>query len=251
MRFTINPNLPDGKVCTAALGNEAIAEELKRFGVQGVLVPPCAQLPAPVASHADMLLHHLGGPSVVLNGHSPELCAQLRALGMQVQIGSARLTQKYPGDAAYNYCRLGNRLIGNFKRAKPEQLIAEYCARHGIQWIHTNQGYGKCSVCIVDETSVVTADEGIAAVLEQEGIEVLRIRPGFLLLPGYDTGFIGGCCGKIGQNLLYFTGKLSSHPDGETIRAFAGKRGVRVIEGASDVLLDIGGILPLTQRSSQ
>lgn len=251
MRFLVNPNLPDGKVLTAALGNAAIAEDLRRFGIQGVLVPPCPQLPAPVASHADMLLHHLGGPSLVLNGHSSELCAQLRELGMQVRIGSAHLTQKYPGDAAYNYCRLKNRLIGNFKRAKPEQLIAEYCVRHGIQWIHTNQGYARCSTCVVDETSVVTSDEGIAAVLEQEGIEVLRIRSGFIRLPGYDTGFIGGCCGKIGPDLLYFTGKLSSHPDGETIRAFAGKRGVQVVEGAANVLLDIGGILPLTQRSSQ
>ena len=121
----------------------------------------------------------------------------------------------------------------------------------GIQWIHTNQGYARCSTCVVDETSVVTSDEGIAAVLEQEGIEVLRIRPGFVRLPGYDTGFIGGCCGKIGQDLLYFTGKLSSHPDGETIRAFAEQRGVHVVEGAASALLDIGGILPLTQRSSQ
>lgn len=247
LAFLTIPHLPDSPVLAAAAGQAFVCRDLARLGVRPLLVPPCRDLAAPVQSHADMLLHHLGGPEVAVHGYSSRLVDSLSAFGLHPRIGSSPLTQKYPGDVAYNFCRLGNRLAGNFKRAKPEQCIADYCAENGVIPLHTNQGYAKCSVCILDERAVITADPSIARRLSSEGIAVLKIRPGFIRLDGYSTGFLGGCCGKLAPGLLYFTGKLSSHPDGEEIRAFAAGRGVGIVEGERCELVDVGGILPLIQ----
>ena len=66
-------------------------------------------------------------------------------------------------------------------------------------------------------------------------------------MPGYDTGFIGGCSGKLAPDKMAFAGQLSSHPDGELIRAFILDCGISVTELKKGPLLDVGGILPLLQ----
>ena len=76
---------------------------------------------------------------------------------------------------------------------------------------------------------------------------MLLIRPGWIKLPGYNTGFLGGSCGKLSPDKLAFTGQLSSHPDGKAIRAFLEQRGVAAVELSHGPLVDTGGILPLKE----
>ena len=84
--------------------------------------------------------------------------------------------------------------------------------------------------------------------LRTKGFAVLLIRPGHIALPGYDTGFIGGCCGKLAPDKLAFAGALSSHPDGERMREFLHSRCVAPVELRESPLVDVGGILPLRER---
>ena len=84
--------------------------------------------------------------------------------------------------------------------------------------------------------------------LRTKGFAVLLIRPGHIALSGYDTGFIGGCCGKLAPDKLAFAGTLSSHPDGERMREFLHSRGVAPVELREGPLVDVGGILPLRER---
>ena len=44
---------------------------------------------------------------------------------------------------------------------------------------------------------------------------------------------------------MAFAGQLSSHPDGELIRAFLKSQGISAVELRKGPLLDVGGILPL------
>lgn len=82
----------------------------------------------------------------------------------------------------------------------------------------------------------------------KNGLEVLLVSKGDVLLPGREYGFIGGCCGLIAPDIMLFNGDLSSHGDADRIRAFLSSFGVSVEETGHFPLTDIGGILPLAEK---
>ncbi len=61
-------------------------------------------------------------------------------------------------------------------------------------------------------------------------------------LPGYDTGFIGGTSGRVGDEII-FNGDLSAHPDCQAIRQFIEERGLKVRYFSGYPLRDIGSII--------
>jgi hypothetical protein len=94
----------------------------------------------------------------------------------------------------------------------------------------------------VDEDSIITYDRGIAKAAEAAGINVLTVDPGHVELPGYDTGFIGGTSGRVGDEII-FNGDLSAHPDCQAIRQFIEERGLKVRYFSGYPLRDIGSII--------
>ena len=109
--------------------------------------------------------------------------------------------------------------------------------------IDVRQGYTKCSTVVVDENSIITYDEGIVkACAPYRDLDVLQIAPGFVRLDGFDTGFIGGASGRVGNEII-FNGDLFSHPDFNSIVSFIEKRGLVCRWFADYKLTDIGSIL--------
>ena len=140
----------------------------------------------------------------------------------------------YPCDASLCACAVGKRLIHS-RHVSDEAILREFCG----EYIDVRQGYARCSVCAVDDSSVITADAGIAAAAERAGITVLRISPGHVALDGFSYGFIGGasfCCGST----VYFTGSLAAHPDGSRIADFISARGKASVCLTDMQLFDIG-----------
>ncbi len=147
----------------------------------------------------------------------------------------------YPGDVAFNAACTGKYFIHNTKLTNP-QLLQEAKAM-GMEIIHVRQGYTKCSIVVVNETSIITYDKGIAAACSAyPELDVCLVRPGFVRLDGYDTGFIGGASGRIGNEII-FNGKLSAHPDFEKIVQFVESKGLFVKYFEQYELTDIGSIL--------
>ena len=111
------------------------------------------------------------------------------------------------------------------------------------------QGYTRCSACVLGENAIITADPSISEAAERAGLDVLRIQPGHISLPGYEYGFIGGCTGLLGPGLLGVCGCLENHPDGGRMLDFAEAHGVRVltIPTPDGRLWDIVGIVPLAE----
>ena len=115
--------------------------------------------------------------------------------------------------------------------------------------ISSRQGYSRCSVCVVNDNAIITADEGICRSAEARGVDVLKIRPGYIDLPGFDYGFIGGASFKISDTKLAFTGRLDRHPDAERIIEFVSLHNVDIVYITDKPAFDIGGVIPITEAS--
>lgn len=116
--------------------------------------------------------------------------------------------------------------------------------------IPVKQGYSKCSICVVNESAVITDDESVFAAAGNFLNDVLFVSKGSIGLKGYNYGFIGGCSGKISDNKIAFNGRIESHTDSNQIIDFLQKHSVEPVELTNSKLLDIGGILPLMQRKA-
>ena len=248
MRFLKNPNLPESEVGLAAVSGtyDEVIRSLRRFGVEAVLTGPRRSLDEAVRCHADMLCHPLGGARIVVARGEKELRARLESRGFTVTESVSEIEGPYPNDAALNAAQIGNRLIANPQIL--DRTILEYCRESGIELLPVRQGYAKCSVAVVDENSILTPDAGIAAAASAAGLDVLKIRPGFVGLPDHPYGFLGGACGMIGRKWLAFAGDLRTHPDCEKIEAFLKAKQIEVVCLCGGPLRDVGGILPLMER---
>ena len=179
----------------------------------------------PISNHPDIFLCKMG-----ITDDAPVFAAKEKELG-----------NKYPKDIAFNAACTGKYFIHNLDHTNPKLLQAAKML--GMELIHVRQGYAKCSIVIVNEQSIITYDAGIVkACKAYPQLQVLQVSPGHVLLPGYDTGFIGGASGRIGDEVI-FNGNLSAHPDFVHIRQFIEERGLRCTWFPDYPLTDIGSIL--------
>ncbi|WNX87619.1 hypothetical protein RVY71_15545 [Emergencia timonensis] len=151
------------------------------------------------------------------------------------------LGRDYPSDVAFNAACTGRYFIHNLSYTNEKLLLA--AKEMGMTLIDVGQGYTKCSIVVVAEDAIITYDEGIIrACSKYPELEVLQVSPGFVRLDGYDTGFIGGCSGRVGNEVL-FNGDLFAHPDFQRIVTFIEKRGLTCRWFPDYKLTDIGSIL--------
>lgn len=161
-------------------------------------------------------------------------------LNLDIIMAENPVSCEYPHDIGLNAAMFGDNLICNIERTN--EKILDYAKQTKKNIIGVKQGYAKCSVCIVDESSIITSDESVYKKASQNNINVLLIQKGHINLDGYDCGFIGGCSGLINKNKLAFTGNIKLHPDYENIKSFCGGRGVEAVSLSKEKLYDYGSI---------
>ena len=247
MSFLSSPHLPEKRVTHMAVSIQypELIESLSRWGISSVPVPSYKGLDAPVSSHADMLLHPLGGNELLCAHNDQGLRGQLRALGFVLIEPAYQLEKNYPKDIGLNALSLGYHAFGKSSALDP--VLINYWKEQGKKLIPVRQGYTKCSCCVIDESHVICSDRGIAKAMEQVGISVLPVETKGILLEGYSCGFIGGCAGKLAPDEICFTGCLSLHPQGQEIKKFLKSCGVFWRELSHRPLTDVGSLIPLRQ----
>ncbi len=125
----------------------------------------------------------------------------------------------YPHDTPYNCLVIGKRVFHRVESTDP--VVLEEIRRQGFCSIPVRQGYAACSTLAVSEQAAITADEGMAKAMTEQGIEVFRLSPGDIRLLGYPYGFIGGSGGCISENEVLFFGT----PQAEGLDLFLEKHG--------------------------
>ncbi len=248
-RFVSEPNLPD--TCSSLIYGEKYVQKLRKaldsLHIESVFLPDNPDIDPRLSGHADLSILHAGGEKLFLAPYleGSAFAAQLHKRGAQIIFPVSSQASAYPHDAQMNCCLVGNRVICNQKTASFE--IVEYLTiEKRKHLILCRQGYSRCAVCVVDDSSIITADGGIAAAAQADGLQVLFIQPGFIRLDGFSYGFIGGASFKLAADRLAFTGNIDGHPDREAILGFLMERGIEPVFLSREPAFDIGSAVPIT-----
>lgn len=216
-------------------------EPLRRRGLEPLYLPENPCVDPRLAGHADLSVFRKGERIWLAPWlRDTEVPEKLMNLGYSVTFAKISLGQAYPMDAALNLCSVGNYLLAA-KNAHPADIVNNLTSVEGMRPVWIRQGYARCSCCVVDETSLITADRGIASACEAVGLQVLLISPGSVALPGFAYGFVGGASFFVSEKSIAFTGSLQGHPDGDRILRFLDARGVTAQPLSAGPLVDIGG----------
>ena len=212
---------------------------LFELGGEGFEIPECPRLDKPVAYHPDMLFSELSDGTIVTEGaYYSENKAFFESLPFHHRIKpvATELAPKYPFDVAFDVVRHSGLVIGKTQYIAPE-IIADAAAA-----VDVKQGYALCSV-LKAETFAVTAYKSLYNALVDNNCETLLISGKYIVLNGYDCGFIGGAsCVVEKLKTVVFFGNLEMHEDFLKIKEFIESRGYKIMYPKDMPLEDFGGV---------
>ncbi len=218
----------------------ALLEALEGRGFTLVPVPVHPSIDPPIASHADLQLY-IDRETAICSNLLRDAYADQELVFLKEAIAPEQEpTSPYPHDSPLNLVCMDGRLICN-ARTVPVEILE----RIGKKPLSVHQGYTKCSVLPISERSFITEDMGICRAATKEGYDVLLIRKGFVALPGFPYGFIGGAASYAPRRSLdeiYFCGEITRHPDWDRIRTFCKQYKREPISLMTAPLMDVGTV---------
>ncbi|WP_024620209.1 DUF6873 family GME fold protein [Metaclostridioides mangenotii] len=250
MKFTKKPFVVEGTLALALVDKrlpKSMEEDLSRRNIELIKTIGCDGVNESINCHPDICICNLGNGDIVVE---PSMYNRYESLLKKYKFnvikGETRLKGKYPHDIAYNVAIVGDYAIHNFKHT--DKKIIEFIDNKGLKKINVEQGYTKCSICIVDDKSVITSDKGIYNKVNETEIDCLLIEPGYIELFDMNYGFIGGCSGLISNDKLAFFGDVRKHPSFDDIKLFLDGKNKKIVVLGKEDLLDLGSLVPIMTK---
>ncbi len=219
------------RVYISEKANELLKEYLKQKGCELVEIKARGIVHPAVDTHPDIYYCKLGAEpgDKIFQG---DIC---------------ELGYEYPEDVKFNAACVGRYFIHNLRYTSEKLLQAANCFKK----VDIKQGYAKCNIVVVDNSGLITSDDGICKALEHiPDIDVLKVTKGHVKLEGFEYGFLGGASGRVGRELV-FNGNLEKHPDFRRIKDFVISRGIDLKYFREYELEDIGSIIEETDDKKE
>lgn len=236
------PHLPESKVQHIIIGEKyryLLENALITHNLEPIWLKSNPHVDERLSGHADLSAVHIG-KSIILSEYLKS-CERIHNI-INVEYVPDSKQAVYPYDAGLNFCIVADKLFYNPKSATA--AAAKSGCKHLIA---VKQGYAKCSICVVDENSIITSDKRIAEKAESFGMDALYLPEPFVKLDGFDHGFIGGASFKISKSELAFTGAIEDTNIKSKIESFLSERGIKPIYLTDKPIFDIGSAIPLTE----
>lgn len=177
--------------------------------------------------------------------------------GFNMLAGNAEVGNAYPEDVPYNIALVGRNAVHNFNYT--DKNLLAYLKGADFNFVHVNQGYSKCSTCVLTEDACIVSDIGIARALIDAGIDVLYVsEPDIKLLKRTNsifideermrfeysdmTGFIGGAMVRLGDTVILFGDKCNL-VNGGKIQKFIENKGLKFHDFEGLDIIDYGGVI--------
>lgn len=208
--------------------------------VAGIAAHP--DLPVPEKHHADMQFSKIND-NILICAPGTTFENDIN-LNLNIITGSNILNSKYPHNIAYNILRCDKFIIHNTKYTATE-IISEAKA-NALCIVDCKQGYAGCSSISVplkhNSTLLISSDKGIISSINKLNCQNIFTEfftdTNSILLPGYDHGFIGGCCGYDKELGLLVYGKINGQ-----LKELSAKYNFPIFSIFDGPITDIGGIL--------
>lgn len=226
------------KNCLVGEKYKDVIGELRELGFNTVLLPENKQLDEEVNNHADILTFRYNSDLFICSDIAGELINNFTGYTVQAVQG---IRSPYPFDCKLNVAVLGDKLVCNTRSVAPQ--LATFAESNNLKIVHTNQGYTKCSLCIVSDNAVITEDSQLSSLLKNYQINVLEITKGHVSLSDKHYGFIGGAGVLLSKTKMYFNGDITKHPDYNKIIQFLSNYGVEPVFNKNRPLTDFGGFV--------
>lgn len=244
LRFVEKPHLPQGRARQLILGEKyksVLEDTFFSRNIEPIWLENNDFVDVRLSGHCDLMAAHLGNNILAVQEGTARDCENIHNIEL-IRI-PAPTKPKYPHDAALNFCIVGDKLIYN-----PKTADASAIDRLKLNLLACRQGYAKCSVCVVDEASIITADNKIAQIALGAGMSVLYVKEDLAALDGFEHGFIGGASFKISRNEMAFTGVINDADEKRRIESFLNERGINAVYLTSERLFDIGSAIPIIEE---
>lgn len=242
-----SPNLPSSKVTAVAVSgySDKLLDKLNDLSIFPIITKesPLVEL---IGYHTDLFVLNCKHGELLLDRSQSSNIVKFLTIGYDAKILNKKIHSPYATECMLNCVVLGKKLIYNPQTVCRDVLtIAD---ENGYKLIPVNQGYTKCSICIVNDNALITDDESINNACKLNGIDSVLISKGSVKLEGFNYGFIGGCTGLIDKNKLLFNGDINYHTDCNRIIDFLAKYDVAPMIIENEPLTDIGSIIPLCEK---
>ena len=160
MNFTAlkNPGLPQSKVCHAAISDYSpqAVKKLIGLGIEPIITIPSRNLDKRVAFHTDMLVFGSAKGEVFLDISQIDNLVKFLTIGYSIKYIDDIVSSPYPNDSLLNAIMLKDKLLCNPKTVSEEVIGKAH--KDNIKVLCTNQGYTKCSICLVNQNAIITDD---------------------------------------------------------------------------------------------
>lgn len=214
---------------------EKLEIPLKNHGFDIIYLPKNPDIDTRLAYHADLSIFKRANKIVLaqyLRGNS--IVNNLTSRGYDIIFSKTQQGAAYPEDINLCAADIGGKLLHNIKYTD-KTILNLYNEK-----ININQAYSRCTISVIDEHSIITADRGIYNAIKNIGFDILLINEIGISLEGFSCGFIGGASFKA-EDTIYFTGDIYRHPSGDKIVSFIEERNLKCCSLTSDQPFDIGG----------
>ena len=241
MKFAKNSFIVNNKLKLAIVDKRIpknIEIKLNTMGINIIKSTDCSNTYEAIKYHPDISVCKLNDNNIVVAPNVYNYYKNiLKHYGFNIICGNSSIKNKYPYNIHYNIVILESFAIHNFKYT--DKVILDYIEKNNIKKINVSQGYCKCCICIVDDNSLITSDEGIYKEVIKYGIDCLLIKKGHIDLFELNYGFIGGCSFLISDTELAFLGNIKNHPDYDKILSFVESKNKSLISLINYNLLDL------------
>lgn len=177
--------------------------------------------------------------------------------GFNMLAGNAVVGKTYPEDVPYNVALVGRNAVHNFKYT--DKNVLAYLKGADFNFVQVEQGYSKCSTCVLTDNSCIVSDIGIARALIDTEVDVLYVsEPDIKLLKRTNTifideermrfeysdmkGFIGGAMVRLGNEVILF-GDVANLVNGGKIQKFIESKGLKFHDFKGLDIIDYGGVI--------
>jgi hypothetical protein len=246
MENIVTPNLPEKDISLVVMStiNKDLCKRVEELGIKIINSENITTFLPFEQTHPDMQIFHYNQNTVFVLKECKKLGNKLENYFENVIYTQQPIKKDYPNNVLINAVSIADKIICNKKSI--DIKLKNTIKNNSVY--NVNQGYTKCSTCVVSNEGIITSDKSIYKAVNKD-IDVLLIQSGYIELKGTDYGFIGGCSFKINKSTLAFTGNIKIHPDYENIKSFCLNHNVSLYSLTNEKLQDIGSVIPILEKS--